>query len=468
MEHRNYDLVILGGGTGGYVAAISAAQQNMRVAVVERAYVGGTCLHRGCIPSKALLKSASMFQTAKKLRTFGIETGEISYDWSAMYTRKNEVVQTLFKGVNALLQKNGIEVYSGEGTLLGPSIFSPQAGTVSVDKGNDEFAMLTGTYVLLATGSRPVQLQLDENNLQASTSDDVSAYTEEPNTVVIVGGGVIGVEWASFYAALGKEVTILEVGSSILPREERELVRDFTRALKKQGISIRSNVTITAQNENSITIASGDKSDVIAYDLLLQAAGRIPNTENIGIENTKIQRAQNGRILTNEYGQTAEPHIYAIGDCAHTMQLAHVAMHSGMLAVEHMNNKSSQPMNNDCVPRCIYSFPELASIGVTEEQLKEENVSYRVGKFAFRGIGKAVVNGETDGWVKILTDEKTDDLLGVHIIGANATEMIGEMSFASFVESSGAEIAAAVRAHPSLNEVFQEAARALEKRSIHS
>ncbi|MGL4819247.1 MAG: dihydrolipoyl dehydrogenase family protein, partial [Bacilli bacterium] len=283
----------------------------------------------------------------------------------------------------------------------------------------------------------------------------------------IVGGGVIGVEWACFYAGLNKKVTILEAGPRILPREDGELVRDFTRQLKKQGVAIVTNVEIVEQCEDTLSYTDGKQDSSITYDLLLQATGRIPNTENIGLHNTAVQTDEAGRIVTNGFGQTAEAHIYAIGDCTHSMQLAHVAMHSGVIAVEHMNGQPVHSLRTEHIPRCIYSFPEVASIGWTEEQLKEKNISYKVGKFSFRGIGKAVVNGETDGWVKLVTSTDTDDILGVHIIGKSATEMIGEMSFATFVESSGAEIATAVRAHPSLNEIFQEAALALEKRAIH-
>ncbi|MGL4818800.1 MAG: dihydrolipoyl dehydrogenase [Bacilli bacterium] len=469
MEQRNYDLVVLGGGTGGYVAAIAAAQRGMRVAIVESAQLGGTCLHRGCIPSKALLKSAEMYEKMKKSEQFGIDCTAVTYNWNRMFERKRSIVEQLHRGVEMLVKKAGVTVYEGTGTLLGPSIFSPQAGVVSVALGDDEWIALIGRWVLIATGAIPNSLTLaDGVTLVASTSDEVTQLHDEPAEVVIVGGGVIGMEWASFYATLGKRATVVERADTILPNEDAEIVRYFIRAMKKRGVKIVTGAKVTAQDtgEKILTFERKGTTEQCTYDLLLLSVGRAPNTLSIGLENTNVE-LDGGRIVTNEFGQTKESHIYAIGDCTSKRQLAHMAIHSAVVAVSHMAGEDTQPIVAHHIPSVVYSFPQLASIGFTEQQLKEENRAYVIGKVPFSAIGKAHVDAHTDGFVKILIDPETDDLLGAHLIGDTVSEMINEFSFAFMVEAAGSEMGMTVRAHPTLGEAIGEASLAAFERAIH-
>ncbi|MDR7072665.1 dihydrolipoyl dehydrogenase [Fictibacillus barbaricus] len=470
---KDFDLVILGGGTGGYVAAIRAAQLGKTVAVVEKGKLGGTCLHRGCIPSKALLRSAEVYKTAKKAADFGVEIEGLGLNFAKMQERKQSIVNQLHMGVQSLMKKGKIEVYEGTGRILGPSIFSPMPGTVSVEfNDGTENEILIPQNVIIATGSRPRSLpglEIDGNFVMSS--DEALEMEALPSSIIIVGGGVIGIEWASMLNDLGVDVTVLEYADRIVPTEDEDISKEAARVLKKKGIKLVTSAKVLADTleiGDGVMISAEHKGDTKQFsaEKMLVSVGRQANTEGIGLENTTI-KIENGYILTNEYFQTDESHIYAIGDVIGGLQLAHVASHEGIHAVEHLNNMKVEPINYANISKCIYSSPEMASVGLTENQAKEQGFEVKVGKFPFKAIGKALVYGESDGFVKIIANKNNDDLLGVHMIGPHVTDMISEAGLAKVLDATPWEIAHTIHPHPSLSEVFGEAALAVEGKAIH-
>ncbi|GAA0327428.1 dihydrolipoyl dehydrogenase [Oceanobacillus oncorhynchi] len=468
-----YDLVILGGGTGGYVAGIRASQLGMTVAIVEKSELGGTCLHRGCIPSKALLRSAEVFQQTKKADIFGVEVNEPTLNFSKVQQRKNAVIEQLHKGVQGLMKKGKIDVYQGFGRILGPSIFSPMPGTISVEYENgNENDMLLPKNVLIATGSQPNTLPgLDFDGEYIISSNEALEMDELPKSMLIVGGGVIGIEWASMLNDFGVEVTVLEFQKQILPTEDKDIAKEMEKQLKKRGVNIITGANVQAdslEKNNGVMIEAmiGEKKERFEADRLLVSVGRKANIENIGLENTDIQ-ISNHTIDTNEFYQTKESHIYAIGDVIGGMQLAHVASHEGITAVEHMAGEHPQKIDYQAVSSCIYASPEAASVGLTETQAKEEGYELVIGKFPFKAVGKALVYGESDGFVKIMTDKKTQDLIGVHMIGPHVTDMISEAGLAKVLDATAWEISQTIHPHPSLSEVIGEAALAVDGIQIH-
>ncbi|MFG6148584.1 dihydrolipoyl dehydrogenase [Halobacillus sp. B23F22_1] len=470
---EEYDLVVLGGGTGGYVAAIRASRLGLKVAVVEKRELGGTCLHRGCIPSKALLRSAEVFRQTKEADEYGIETSSPKLNFLKVQERKQSIVDTLHKGVQGLMKKGKIDVYEGFGRILGPSIFSPSAGTISVELNNgEENDMLIPKNVLIATGSSPKTLPgLEIDGKYVMSSDEALTMEELPNSVIIVGGGVIGIEWASMLADFGVDVTVLEYLPRILPTEDEDVSKEMIKQLKQKGITFVTDVKVLPESlkvETQVAIQGEVNGETKTFqaDRMLVSVGRAANVTNIGLENTDIE-VDNGVILTNKYYQTKESHIYAIGDVIGGMQLAHVASHEGITAVEHMVDKHPHVMNYDQVPTCIYSSPEAASVGLTEKQAKEEGYSVKVGKFPFKAIGKALVYGETEGFVKIIANKENDDLLGVHMVGPHVTDMISEAGLAKVLDATPWEIAESIHPHPTLSEAIGEAALAVDGNQIH-
>lgn len=468
---KEYDLVIVGGGIGGYTAAIRASQLGMKTALVEKKKLGGTCLHKGCIPTKSLLKSAQIFRYVNHADNYGIHTEAVSIDFVAMQKRKDQVIDRLHKGLQQLIKKNGIDVYSGNGRLLGPSIFSPLAGSVSVDMGQEN-EILIGKHVLLATGSVPRSMpDLDFDGDMILSSDDCLTLETLPNSVIIIGGGVIGVEFASLFADFGVQVTIVEAAASLIPAEDEAISKALERSLRNKGVQILTKAKIlprTVQKDEQISLEiefAGERKRLEAEKVLV-AIGREPFIRGIGLENTNIQWAD-GFINTNEYYQTAESHIYAIGDCTGGMQLAHVAAKEGMIAVEHMAGKDPEPLDVKLIPRCIYSDPEVASIGLSEKEAREKGFDLKTAQIPFQAIGKALVNGKQDGFAKIIVDKKTDDILGLHMIGDGVTELIGEASLAFSFDASPDEVAFAIHAHPTLSEVIAEVVLAVDGKAIY-
>lgn len=470
---QEYDLVILGGGTGGYVAAIRASQLGLKTAIVEKGKLGGTCLHKGCIPSKALLRSAEVYVTAKRGEEYGVLSSDVALDFAKVQERKERIVNTLHKGVQHLMKQGKIEVFEGVGRILGPSIFSPLPGTISVEMNNGtENEMLIPKNVIIATGSRPRTLKgLEFDGELVLSSDEALELEELPRSIIIVGGGVIGIEWASMLSDFGVEVTVLEYADHIIPTEDAEISKEMQRLMKKKGVKLVTGARVlpeTLGKENGVTISAemnGTKQEFKA-DKLLVSVGRQANIEGIGIDNTDIQ-VENGYVSTNEFYQTKESHIYAIGDVIGGMQLAHVASHEGIIAVEHIAGQNPIPLNYTHVSRCIYSSPEVSSVGLTEHQAKESGYQIKIGKFSFRAIGKALVYGEADGFVKIIADAETNDILGVHMIGPHVTDMISEAGLAMVLDAVPWEIAHTIHPHPTLSEAIGEAALAVEGLAIN-
>lgn len=470
---KEYDLVVLGGGTGGYVAAIRAAQLGLQVAIVEKGDLGGTCLHRGCIPSKALLRSAEILRQTKEASQYGIDTKDTTLNFAKVQERKDSIVKTLHQGVLGLMKKGKIDVYEGFGRILGPSIFSPMPGTISIEYANgDENTMIVPKNVLIATGSKPRSLSgLEIDGINVMTSDEALQMEELPKSIIIVGGGVIGIEWASMLADFGVDVTVVEYLDRILPTEDDAIAKEVEKLLKKKGITFVKGAKVlpdTLSTETGVSIdaeISGENKGFQA-DKMLVSVGRQANTSNIGLENTDIV-IEKGFIQTNQFFQTKETHIYAIGDVIGGMQLAHVASHEGIVAVEHMADQNPSPIVYDNIPTCIYSNPEVASVGLTEKQAKEKGFDVKVGKFPFKAVGKALVHGESDGFVKIIADKKTDDLLGCHMIGPHVTDMISEAGLAKVLDATPWEIAESIHPHPTLSEVIGEAALAVDGKQIH-
>ncbi|TFB23861.1 dihydrolipoyl dehydrogenase [Filobacillus milosensis] len=468
-----YDVVVLGGGTGGYVAAIRASQLGLKTAIVEKGNLGGTCLHNGCIPSKALLRSAEVFKQTKEAEQYGVMTENTSLNFVKVQERKQAIIDQLHMGVQGLMKKGKIDVFEGFGRILGPSIFSPTAGTISVERNDgEENTIIIPKNVLIATGSSPKSLPGLELDGEMVMSSDHALHMEElPKSILIVGGGVIGIEWASMLADFGVEVTVLEYMDRILPTEDEAVSKEVKRLMKKKKVKIVTGAKVlpdTLKKEGNVEIQAELKGENKTYkaDKMLVSVGRAPNVDNIGLENTDIV-LEKGAIKTNDFYQTKESHIYAIGDVIGGMQLAHVASHEGMVAIEHMANQNPMPINYNHIPSCIYSNPEIASVGLTEQQAKDKGYDVKVGKFSFQAIGKALVHGEKDGFVKMIADKDTEDLLGVHMVGPHVTDMISEAGLAQVLDATPWEIAHSIHPHPTLSEVMGEAALAVDGKQIH-
>lgn len=473
MSHE-FDLVIIGGGPGGYVAAIRAAQLGLKTAIVEKEKLGGVCLHKGCIPTKTLLRSAEIFATAKESDSYGIIMNDLKIDFEKVQQRKSSVIDQLHRGIQALMKKGKISVFEGTGRILGPSIFSPQAGAVSVQLHNGESEILVPKNVIIATGSRPRNLPgLNIDGQYVLNSDHALELKQLPSSMLIVGGGVIGIEWASMLSDFGVDVTVVEYMDRILPFDDEEISKEMTRLLKKRKVKILTGAKLLAETVDVSTgkvIAQIERKGAIEQleaDKMLVSVGRVANVEDIGLDNTEIQ-IDRGCIVVNEYYQTKESHIYAIGDVIGGLQLAHVASHEGIIAVEHIAGKNPEPLQYSFVPKCTYSRPEVASVGLTEQEALAKGYNIKTGKMHFKAIGKAVVYGESDGFIKMIMDADSKDLLGVHMIGPHATDMISESGLALVLNATPWEIAHTIHPHPTLSEIMGEVGLAVEGEAIHS
>lgn len=469
---RSYDIVILGGGIGGYVAAIRAAQLGKTAAIVERDKLGGTCLHKGCIPSKSLLRSAELFVAMKNSEAYGIVAASVTLDFQKVQQRKQSIVDQLHKGVEFLMKKNKIDIYAGNGRVIGPSIFSPRSGAVAVEREDGEAETLLSSNLIIATGSRAKQLPgLEPDGSRVMTSDDALLMDELPQSMLIIGGGVIGVEWASMLNDFGVDVTIIEYEQRLVPQEDEEISKELERLFKKRKIHIVTGARIVAESmqteDSPVVLQVERKGETVSLkaEKVLVCVGREANADNIGIENTDI-KLQRGAIKVNEYLQTTEAHIYAVGDVNGGLQLAHVASHEGIHAVEHIAGLQVSPFPLHLVSRCTYTRPEIASVGWTEQQAKEQGYKVKVGKFSFKAIGKALVFGDADGFVKVVADEATNDILGVHMIGPHVTDYISEAALAQILDATPWEVGQTIHPHPTLSEALGEAMLAVDSRSI--
>ncbi|MDB5415594.1 MAG: dihydrolipoyl dehydrogenase [Rubritepida sp.] len=459
----SFDVIVIGAGPGGYVCAIRAAQLGMKVACVEkRGTLGGTCLNVGCIPSKALLHSSGHFEEANhKLAAHGVIVSGVSLDLAKMHARKGEVVSANVKGVEFLFKKNKVTWLKGTGSIAGP-------GKVAVD-GKDYAAK----HIIIATGSESVPLpgvEVDEKRIVTSTG--ALELDKVPGHLVVIGGGVIGLELGSVWKRLGAEVTVVEFLDRLTPGMDNEISKQFERVLSKQGLKFKLKTKVTGATltkdgvELKLASAAGGAEETLTADVVLLAIGRRPFMGGLGLEAAGVKLDERGRVHVDQHFVTNVPGIYAIGDCIAGPMLAHKAEDEGMALAEMIAGQKPH-LNYNAIPSVVYTSPEVASVGETEEQLKARGVAYKVGKFPFTANGRARAMNETDGFVKILADAKTDLVLGAHILGADAGTLIAEIALAIEFGASSEDVARTCHAHPTLNEAVKEAALAVEGRAIH-
>lgn len=463
----NFDLIIIGSGPGGYVAAIRASQLGMNVAVVERESLGGICLNWGCIPTKALLKSAQVFNYVSHAEDYGIKVGAPKVDFDGMIGRSRGVADGMSKGVQFLMKKNKITVIDGTGKLArGKKVVVTDA-----DGKKKEYA---AENIIIATGGRAKELpNLKIDGEKIIGYRKAMTLPKQPKKMVVVGAGAIGVEFAHFYNSIGTEVTVVEfMDGGLLPREDKDVSKEITKIFKKAGVNVLTNHAVlsvdTTGKQCKVTVKNRkDDSDVVIdCDVVLSAAGVTPNTEDIGLDTLGVE-TDRGMILVDEYYQTNVKGIYAIGDVIPTQALAHVASAEGITCVEKIAGHHPEPIDYDNIPSCTYCDPEVASVGMTEAAAKEAGYELKVGKFPFSASGKASAAGAKNGFVKVIYDAKYGELLGAHMVGANVTEMIAEMIVAKKLETTGHEILKAVHPHPTMSEAVMEATAAAYDEVIH-
>jgi dihydrolipoamide dehydrogenase len=464
----SYDLIVIGTGPGGYVCAIRAAQLGMKVAVVEkRATFGGTCLNVGCIPSKALLHASEMFEEAgHSFAKMGIGVGTPKLDLPTLLKFKDEAVEGNVKGVEYLLKKNKIDAVRGTGRIAG-------TGKVEVKGADGKTQTLETKNIVIATGSDVAKLKgVEIDGKRIVTSDQAIAFDKVPAKLLVIGAGVIGLELGSVWRRLGSQVTVVEFLDRILPGLDNEVGRQSQRLLEKQGIAFKLGSKVTGVDSSGATLkakiepAKGGAAETLEADVVLVAIGRVPFTEGLGLDEAGVKKDNRGRVVVDAHFATNVKGIYAIGDVIAGPMLAHKAEDEGMAAAEIIAGQAGH-VNYDVIPGVVYTFPEIASVGKTEEELKEAGVAYNAGKFPFTANGRAKANHQTDGFVKILADAKTDRVLGVHIVGSDAGNMIAEAAVAMEFGAAAEDIARTCHAHPTLPEAVKEAALAVAKRAIH-
>lgn len=465
MAETAYDVVIIGSGPGGYVAAVRAGQLGLKTAIVEREALGGICLNWGCIPTKALLRSAEIYQTLQRLDEFGLKAENIGYDAQAIVKRSRKVATQLSNGVRFLMKKNKVDVIEGTGKLAG-------AGRVSID-GKDGRRELQAKDIILATGARARTLPgIEPDGKLVWTYREAMVPPTMPKSLLVIGSGAIGIEFASFYRAFGVEVTVVEVLDRILPIEDEEISDFAAKAFRKQGMKILTSAKVEkldrAADSVTATIALKDgKTETLTVERVISAVGITGNVEDLGLVEAGV-KVEKGHVVVNEWLETGVKGIYAIGDLVGAPWLAHKAMHEGVLAVERIaGQKGLHPLDRSKIPGCTYSTPQIASVGLTEAQAKEGGREIRVGRFPFRGNGKAIALGEPEGFVKTVFDSHTGELLGAHMIGAEVTELIQGYTVARTLESTEADLMQSIFPHPTLSEMMHESVLDAFGRALH-
>ncbi len=466
---EQFDVAIIGSGPGGYVAAVRAGQLGLKVAIVEKekdARLGGTCGLRGCIPTKALLQSAHLYEKAGHFEQFGLKVEGLSYDFEKVQKYKNDVVAKNSAGVTYLMKKNSAKVFNGFGKIVGKGKIE-----VALDGGKTE--TIETKNIIIATGSvvRPIP-GFETDGKQVVNSDQILELTKVPKSMIVLGSGAVGVEFASVYSRFGCETTVVELMDKIVPLEDAEVSKELERSFKKRGIKCLTGVKMDKldKSKKGVKVSGKDAkgADIsLEAEMLLVAIGRMPYIENLGLENTKVVVNPRGTIKVNEYCETDEPNVFAIGDVIDTAWLAHLASKEGILVVEKLAGKKVEPINMRLVPNCTYCDPEVASVGLTEAKAREEGYDVKVGKFPFSASGKARILGETDGFVKIISEKKYDEVLGVHIIGPHATELLAEACVAMQLETTADELGRTIHAHPTVSESVMEAAEGVHDLTIH-
>jgi len=462
IDLKQSDVVIVGGGPAGYVAAIRASQLGSKVILIEKDSLGGTCLNRGCIPTKALLHSVGILESARQGKDYGVNVGEIIIDFAKMMSHKDAVVKTLVTGVQYLMRSNAIEVIKGIGKVISPT-------EVEVDSGQKE--TIKAAKIILAPGSVPLVVPIPGvDGSGVITSDGVLQLSEIPQSLLVIGGGAIGVEFATIFAKLGTKVTIVEMLPQIIPTEDHELSMSLKGVLERDGIKIFTSAQVRRieddpEGDKLISVTTGEGEQKLTAELVLVAVGRKPNIEGLGLEAVGI-KTERGRIVVNDRMETSISGIYAAGDAVGGIQLAHVASAEGVVAVENALGKGSA-IDYRVVPRCIYTMPEVAAVGLTENQAREKELNLKVSRFPFTANSKALILGQRDGFVKVLSDARSGEIFGVHILGPQATELIPEATLAMKMEATVSEISSTIHAHPTLSEAIRETALDAEGMVVH-
>ena len=463
MADQQFDVVIIGSGPGGYVAGIRAGQLGMKVAVIEKdPFLGGTCTHRGCIPTKALLENADIFEHVNRAKEFGINISGVQLDFKTGQERKQQVVDKNAKGIEFLFKKNKVERITGFGRIASKGV---------VEVTGDQPRKLTAKNIILAMGSTPKDLpHIKADGKRIINSDHILVLPEVPKTMLVIGAGAVGCEFASIFSLFGTKTTIVEIMPQLLPVEDEEIAKEFTRLFKRKGIEVFTDAKVDSATPNDkgvkVVVSTKGKQQTFDVDVVLSATGRRAVTENCGLEQTNV-KLDRGMVQVDPYMRTGEPNVYAIGDIVPTPALAHCAEAEGVLAIEHIAGMEVRPINYDHVPNCTYTDPEVASVGLTEKKAKERGHDVKVGKFPFTANAKARILAESGGLVKVVSDKKYDELLGVHIVGPRATELIAEACSALELEATSESIARTIHAHPTLSEAVMEAAEDVHGQSIH-
>ena len=461
----DYDIIVIGSGPGGYVAAIRASQLKMKVGVVERAELGGICLNWGCIPTKSLLKSAQVFDYLNHASDYGITiTGEVKPDFNAIISRSRNVAEGMSKGIQFLFKKNNIDHIKGFGRLAGNNV-------VEVEDSDGNKKSYTAKNIIVATGARSKELpNLKQDGKKIIGYREAMTLEKQPSSMVVVGSGAIGSEFANFYQSIGTSVTLVEFLPRLVPNEDEEISKQLERSFKKMKMKIMTDSSVesvdTSKEKCMVSIKTPGGTEVVESDIVFSAVGIISNIEGIGLESAGV-KTEKGKVVVDDYYRTSVPGIFAIGDIVHGPALAHVASAEGIICVEKIAGEEVAPLDYKNIPGCTYTNPEIASCGLTEAAAKEEGYDIKVGKFPFTASGKASASGAKDGFVKLIFDAKYGELLGAHMIGANVTEMIAEIVVARKLETTAHEIIKAVHPHPTMSEAIMEAAAAAYGEVIH-
>ena len=463
MPDEAFDVAVIGGGSAGYVGAIRGAQLGLKVAVIEKEKLGGTCLHRGCIPTKSFLHSSELVHQLRTGGVLGLKSDGLEIDWPVVLKRKQSVVDQLWRGVEFLMKKNKIAVFKGEGVI-------ESEHKVTVKESGE---VVNAKNLIVATGSRPKSLaglKMDGNRV--INSDHAVNLEQMPKSIVIVGAGAVGTEFACVYNGYGGDVTLIEFLPTLLPAEDPEVGQALAKVLAKRGIKVLTGAQVQpdtmkpANGKMSVAVKVGDQTQTIEGERLLVAVGREGITDGFGLEKLDIQ-IEKGYVKTDEHYRTGHPNVFAAGDVIGNYLLAHVAYYEGEHIMEYIAGKNPKPLDYNRVPRATYSYPQVASLGLSEKQARDQGLKVKVGKFPLVGNAKSVILGETEGFVKIISDEETAELLGVFIIGPNATELISETALAKLLESTPWEIGASIHPHPTVSESVKEAALAVDGVAIH-
>jgi len=462
---KKYDLLIIGGGPGGYVAAIKGAQLGMSVGLIERDKVGGACLHKGCIPTKALIQSTHVYELFRRSKEFGIVTKGVRADFSEFHNRKQTIVNRLFGGVEHLLKKNKVDILKGTGQIISP-------GKVLVKDGSKTKEEVSAKNIIIATGSSPVVFKgLPHDKKNVLTSDDILELKEVPSSLLIIGGGSVGVEFAYIYNALGCEVTVIEVMDEILPTSDKDVGSALKRCLSKKGIKFLTqteldHIEIREDSVETTVKKSDEKKETLQSEKVLLAMGRKPETEDSGLDTLNLEF--NGRFIdVDENMQTNQSGIYAIGDITGPPLLAHVASAQGLFVAHNIAGVDYPPINDNTIPKVTYTNPQVASVGMTQEEAELADYDLKVARFPFISNGKAQTIGEEEGFIKVITDKSSGEILGVHLIGHEVAELIGGMSLAMNLEATNLEVSANIYPHPTISEVFSEVFHMIEGKAIH-